>query len=198
LSGLAHLEVQLKADALVERATISERRPHPLPSTPLVCIGPDKKGLNEQAARLQSLMEKVEQLPDPAARALTRQCLESILSLYGEGLARVLAIVQQNEKINTSIMDGLASDSTIAGLLLIHGLHPVDLPTRLQQALDRIRPYMESHGGNVELLGLDQGVARLRLKGTCKSCPSSSVTLELAVRSALEEACPDLAGFEVE
>jgi len=188
----------LKADALLEGARISEGQPHPPSITPLICIGPDKKGLNEQAARLQSLMEQVERLPDPAARALTRQCLESILSLYGEGLARILAILQDDGKPNTSIMDRLASDSTVAGLLLIHGLHPVDLPTRLQQALSRIRPYMESHGGNVELLGLEQGVARLRLKGTCKSCPSSAVTLELAVRSALEEACPDLAGFEVE
>jgi Fe-S cluster biogenesis protein NfuA len=83
-------------------------------------------------------------------------------------------------------------------LLLIHGLHPVSLEDRLLGALDKIRPYLQSHGGNVELLGFQNDVARLRLQGTCKTCPSSSLTLELAVRQVIEESCPDLAGFEVE
>jgi len=66
------------------------------------------------------------------------------------------------------------------------------------QALDTVRPYMESHGGNVELLGIEDGIAKLRLEGSCKSCRASSSTLELAVRQALEEAAPDLLGMDVE
>ena len=92
----------------------------------------------------------------------------------------------------------MINDGAVRGLLLIHNLHPVSLETRLLEALDKIRPYMESHGGNVELLSLDNDVAKLRLQGHCKSCPSSAVTMELAIRSAIEEACPDLMGFEVE
>ena len=57
---------------------------------------------------------------------------------------------------------------------------------------------MESHGGDVELLSLEDDVARLRLQGHCKTCPSSTVTMELAIRCAIEEACPDPTGFEVE
>ena len=83
-------------------------------------------------------------------------------------------------------------------LLLIHGLHPDSLETRVRAALDKIRPYLQSHGGNVELISLENDVARLRLQGTCKTCPSSLATLELAVRQSVEEACPDLMGFEVE
>jgi Fe-S cluster biogenesis protein NfuA/nitrite reductase/ring-hydroxylating ferredoxin subunit len=66
------------------------------------------------------------------------------------------------------------------------------------QALDTVRPYMESHGGNVELLGIEDGIAKLRLEGSCKSCRASSSTLELAVQQALEEAAPDLLGMDVE
>ena len=58
------------------------------------------------------------------------------------------------------------------------------------EALDSVRPYMESHGGNVELLGLEDGVARIRLQGSCDGCPASSATLELAIKQALEEAAP--------
>jgi Fe-S cluster biogenesis protein NfuA/nitrite reductase/ring-hydroxylating ferredoxin subunit len=81
---------------------------------------------------------------------------------------------------------------------MIHDLYPVPLEERVMSALDTIRPYMESHGGNVELLGVEDGVAKLRLQGSCKSCRASSSTLELAVRQALQEAAPDLLGMDVE
>ena len=88
--------------------------------------------------------------------------------------------------------------SLVAGLLMIHDLYPVPIEERVMQALDTVRPYMESHGGNVELLGIEDGIAKLRLEGSCKSCRASSSTLELAVRQALEEAAPDLLGMDVE
>ena len=81
---------------------------------------------------------------------------------------------------------------------MIHDLYPVPIEERVMQALDTVRPYMESHGGNVELLGIEDGIAKLRLEGSCKSCRASSSTLELAVRQALEEAAPDLLGMDVE
>jgi len=56
---------------------------------------------------------------------------------------------------------------------------------------------MESHGGDVELLGIDEGVARLALRGSCDGCAASRATLELAIKQALEEHAPDLAGLEV-
>jgi Fe-S cluster biogenesis protein NfuA/nitrite reductase/ring-hydroxylating ferredoxin subunit len=92
----------------------------------------------------------------------------------------------------------MINDKVVRGLLLIHDLHPADLETRLREALDHVRPYLQSHGGNVELISLTNQRANLRLQGTCKSCASSAVTLELAIRHAIEEACPDLAGFEVD
>jgi Fe-S cluster biogenesis protein NfuA/nitrite reductase/ring-hydroxylating ferredoxin subunit len=92
----------------------------------------------------------------------------------------------------------MSKDSLVAGLLMIHDLYPVPIEERVAEALDTVRPYMESHGGNVELLGIEDGIAKLRLAGSCKSCRASSSTLELAVRQALEEAAPDLLGMDVE
>ena len=134
-------------------------------------------------------------MPNPSARALLQECLQSLLAMYGEGLARMLQILQHSE---SPALGPVIRDPAIRGLLLIHGLHPLSLETRLHEALDKVRPYMQSHGGDVQLLGLANGFARLRLQGACKTCPASSVTLELAVRQAVEEACPDLTGFEVE
>jgi Fe-S cluster biogenesis protein NfuA/nitrite reductase/ring-hydroxylating ferredoxin subunit len=82
--------------------------------------------------------------------------------------------------------------------MLIHGLYPVELEERVLEALETVRPYMESHGGNVELLGIEDGIARLRLAGSCDGCAASQSTLELAIERALEETAPDLLGIDVE
>jgi Fe-S cluster biogenesis protein NfuA/nitrite reductase/ring-hydroxylating ferredoxin subunit len=137
-------------------------------------------------------------LHDPAARHMLQECLESVLSFYGHGLARILELVGQAGPEGGKVRQALLDDPGVRGLLLIHGLHPVPLAERLMEALDKVRPYMESHGGNVELVSLENDFAKLKLQGHCQTCPSSTVTLELAVRGAIEEACPDLAGFEVE
>jgi Fe-S cluster biogenesis protein NfuA len=149
------------------------------------------------AQRLQELIDQIQQQPNPASRVLLQDCLESLLTFYGDGLARVVQHLRKTGPDGEKILVGLLKDASVSGLLLIHGLHPIPLETRLARALDSVRPYMQSHGGNIELLGLENEIARVRLQGTCKTCPSSAVTLELAVRRAVEEACPDLRGFEV-
>lgn len=167
------------------------------------CISPDNgdpkapKDSREIGRRLQELIEQMQTQPNPSARALLQECLQSLLAFYGEGLSRMLDQIHAAGSEGKKILDRLLKDPAISGLLLIHGLHPVPLETRLRGALEKVRPYMQSHGGNIELLSLENDVAQIRLEGTCKSCPSSAVTLELAVRRAVEEACPDLAGFEV-
>ncbi len=155
-------------------------------------------GMNRHGRRIQEIVEQIDALPNPAARALMQECMESVLGFYGDGIARMIELVKRSGIGGQKAYEDLLNDNVVRGLLLIHGLHPHDLATRLRQALDKVRPYMESHGGNVELLSLENDFARLRLQGSCKTCPSSAVTLELAVRQAIEESCPDLAGFEVE
>ena len=87
----------------------------------------------------------------------------------------------------------------MASLLVLHGLHPRDTETRVVEALDKVRPYLGSHAGGVELLGVDpEGVVRLRLEGSCDGCPSSTMTVKLAIERAIEEAAPDVTAVEVE
>jgi Fe-S cluster biogenesis protein NfuA/nitrite reductase/ring-hydroxylating ferredoxin subunit len=144
------------------------------------------------------LIETVDGLLDGETRELFQDCLQSLLALYGEGLEHIVRLTKNAGPAGEGILMSLAQDKLVRSLLLIHNLHPQTLELRLDEALARVRPYLQSHGGNVELISLEQDHARLRLQGTCESCPSSSVTLELAVRQAIEEACPDLLGFEVE
>src|SRR5204863_3837834 len=96
------------------------------------------------------------------------------------------------------IRDALLDDGIVASLLLIHGLYPIPLEERVVQALDSVRPFLASHGGNVELISVDEGIVRLALQGSCNGCPSSAATLENALREAIEAAAPDVLGLEVE
>ncbi|MEA2332145.1 MAG: hypothetical protein QOH58_2283 [Thermoleophilaceae bacterium] len=143
-------------------------------------------------ARVQELTGRLEDLDDPACRGLAEELTAAVVQMYGAGLERIVELADAGTR------DEMAKDGLVAGLLMIHDLYPVPIEERVAQALDTVRPYMESHGGNVELLGIENGIAKLRLEGSCKSCRASSSTLELAVRQALEEAAPDLDGMDVE
>ena len=120
----------------------------------------------------------------------------ALMELYGEGLERIFAAV--DEEGTDALRRRLVDDGVVASLMLMHGLYPVALETRVQEALDSVRPYMETHGGDVELLGVADGVARIRLEGSCHGCGASSTTLELGIKQALEQTAPDLVGLEVE
>ncbi len=166
------------------------------------CVSPGSENERAPSSRnlaehLQGLLEQIQAQPNPAARALLQDCLQSLLTFYGEGLSRIVHHLQSNDGDTGQILERVLAEPTVSSLLLIHGLHPVPLETRLRAALEKVRPYMQRHGGSIELLSLDNEVAHVQLTGTCKSCPSSAVTLELAVRRAVEEACPDLVAFEV-
>jgi Fe-S cluster biogenesis protein NfuA/nitrite reductase/ring-hydroxylating ferredoxin subunit len=121
------------------------------------------------------------------------------MELHGAALDRILATIRRHGEPGAAIVDQLARDDLVASTLLLYDLHPQDLETRVRSALDKTRPYLQSHGGNVELLGIDEsGSVRLRMQGSCHSCPSSSVTLKLAIQQAIHEAAPDVTGIVVE
>ena len=84
------------------------------------------------------------------------------------------------------------------GLLLLHGLHPLGMEDRVLQALEQVRPALKTHHGGVELIGVFDGVVRLRLVGSCHGCPSSSVTMKQTIEEAILARAPDVAGVEVE
>jgi Fe-S cluster biogenesis protein NfuA/nitrite reductase/ring-hydroxylating ferredoxin subunit len=157
----------------------------------------DDQGLQERVARIETLLGEIETLADPHAKSKAAEMAQVLLELYGEGLARMMEVVAQGEESERAFKV-FAEDELISHLLLLHGLHPLDVETRVVQALEEVRPYLESHGGNVELLGVEGGVARVRMEGSCDGCPSSAVTLKLAIEEAVLKAAPDLEGIEAE
>ena len=156
----------------------------------------DDQQVMERVGRIEALLEEIETFKEPDARAKTAEIVQALLELYGEGLARIVESV--GGLGSQDLKDALLDDELITHLLFLHGLHPVDVETRVMGALDEVRPYLESHGGNVQLLGIEDGVARLKMEGSCEGCPSSTMTLKLAIEEAIQKAAPDLEGIEAE
>ncbi len=147
--------------------------------------------------RLESLLQETERFTDPAVQAKTGEIVRAVLELHGAGLERICSHLAEAGSSGQSLLDGCARDEVVGGLLL-HGLHPLDLETRVQLALEGVRPYLRSHGGNVELVSLSDGVVRLRLDGSCHGCPSSAVTMKQTIEEAILARAPDATAIEVE
>lgn len=156
------------------------------------------EGHGQLLLRVQALQEQLDSAGDPATRELAEELVSAVVQMYGAGLQRIVDSLLAAGEEGGRLAVALAEEEQVAALLLIHDLHPVPLLERVRGALEQVRPYMESHGGNVELLSLEQGVARIGLRGSCSSCAASTVTLEQAIKRALEQAAPDLEGLEVE
>jgi Fe-S cluster biogenesis protein NfuA/nitrite reductase/ring-hydroxylating ferredoxin subunit len=164
--------------------------------TAAAATGQDQAG--ELVERVQELQGALDAAPDSAMRELAEELVSCVVQMYGMGLERITGAMHDAGEEGERLAAELAEDPLVATLLLIHDLHPVPLADRVQAALASVRPYMESHGGSVELVSLEDGIARIHLRGSCSDCSASSVTLELAIKQALEEAAPDLVGLEVE
>ena len=148
------------------------------------------------AARVEALLDELDAVADGPARDTAGALVQALVEMYGEGLARVVEHVAERD--DGALAEALAQDELVSSLLMLHGLHPVPLEKRVRAGLDEVRPYLELHGGGVELLGIEEGVVRLALQGSCSGCPSSAVTLKHAVEEAIEKVAPDVTAIVAE
>jgi Fe-S cluster biogenesis protein NfuA len=158
----------------------------------------DDPEFRRRMERVEILVHEVERCPDAATRARARELVQAVLDLHGAGLERIFEQIAGRGETGLALIETLTRDDLVGSLLLLHGLHPLDLETRVRQALDRVRPYVRSHGGDVELLGVARGVVRLRMVGSCQGCPSSAQTVKTTIEEAIHELAPDAAAIEVE
>ena len=133
--------------------------------------------------RVDALLEQLDGRPE------VEELVQALLEMYGEGLRRIAARFDMRE---------IAGDDLVDHLLFLHGLHPVPVEERVADALAGMRPYLDSHGGDVRLLGVEDGVVRLELQGSCSGCPSSAVTLRHGIEEAIYRAAPDVERVEAE
>jgi Fe-S cluster biogenesis protein NfuA/nitrite reductase/ring-hydroxylating ferredoxin subunit len=144
--------------------------------------------------RIQTLLDSCA-AAGAVAHERAQQLVCEVVGLYGAGLERIIQLLQSSG--DPGMAERLATDDLVASLLLVHGLHPHDVHRRVNDALESVRPYLGSHGGDVHLVDIADDTVRLQFTGSCKSCPSSAVTLELAVEDAIRAAAPEVSSIQV-
>ena len=150
----------------------------------------------KQFKRIEELINALSLDTDQVVVGQVRELVQALLELHGTGLERALEIVHDSDH---TLIDKIAEDELVSKLLVLHGLHPFDLETRVRRALDSVKPRLGLHGGDVDLLGVTpDGVVKLRLEGNCHGCPSSRITLKSSIEEAIYAAAPDVTALEVE
>jgi len=159
--------------------------------------GPAPVDLRATGDRIEALFDQLRVSADPRTFDQVEELLRLVTELYGAGLARVVELLEVEAP---DLLTTLVDDELLGSLMIVHDLHPDDLRKRVEGALDAVRPFLQGHGGDVQLLELDAaaGAVHLRLLGSCDGCPSSAVTLRNEVERAIAEAAPEVVTIDVE
>lgn len=158
-------------------------------------IQSEEMELDDAFVRMGEIVEHLQATPESETKELAFELLDWVDGFHREAVVRIASMLPGDA------VDSLAQDPVIARLFetyLAEEEEPDDLAESLEEALDEIRPYLHSHGGEMEVLGVAQGIVRLRLMGSCDGCPSSTLTLTQGVEKILQERWPGFRGIEVE
>jgi Fe-S cluster biogenesis protein NfuA len=158
----------------------------------------ETQSFEERIGRIEDLVQRIEQWSDDRVREAARSMVRDLLELHAAGLAKLLRLLSASAGGGRDVLDACLQDDLVRSLLLLHDLHPDGLEVRVRQALDGVRPYLNGHGGDVELVDVAGGTVRLRMRGSCQGCPSSMATLKYTIEEAIYAAAPDVAAIEVD
>ena len=149
--------------------------------------------------RVEELIAALEGAADPAVREQTQELIQTLLDLHGRGLEQILEAVHETGETGARVIENLGRNQLVSGVLLLHGLHPLDLETRVRNALETVRPRLGLHGGSVELVEVtEDGAVRIKLEGNCNGCPSSRITLHSTIEEELYSVAPDITALQVD
>ncbi|MGA2413665.1 MAG: NifU family protein [Candidatus Sulfotelmatobacter sp.] len=159
---------------------------------------PDARDFREEMQRIGGLVQEIEAIADPAVRAATKGLVQSLMDLQGAALEKALDIIFESGEPGKEMIDRLGRDSLVSSVLILYGLHPEDLETRVAKAVDRIRPQLRKQGCEVEWFGVNEGAIRLRLETGPHTCGSTAKTAHATLEGAIYDAAPDLTSLVIE
>ncbi len=148
-------------------------------------------GFDQLLDDLERLLTEVEALDEPV-RDRVFMMLDGVDALHRHALQRLGALLGPDERERLG-----AADPAVAWLFGAYAVG-VDERAAAEAALDGVRPYLHSHGGDVEVLDARGGVVVVRLSGACNGCTASTITLRRGVEEALREGFAGFSSMEVE
>jgi len=151
--------------------------------------------LQQLAERVDRSIAEVRTLDD-ASQVKAMAMKSAIEEFHKLGLTKIVQRLKNDARGKELLLE-LAEDPTVYALFSMHNLVRADLRTRVARVIEMVRPYMQSHGGDVELVEVAQDTVFLRLTGSCNGCSMSAVTLRNGVEEALQQHVPEIQKIEV-
>jgi len=158
----------------------------------------DDKDFQKRVQKIGGLVHDLEAIADPASRAAAKELVQLLMDLHGTGLERILEIVFKSSESGVQIIDDLSRDSLVSSLLILYGLHPDELQTRVERRLEQVRSKLYKMGVAATLASVNGGDVRVRVTVDGHACGSTSQAVRATVEEAVYEAAPDLASLAVE
>lgn len=156
------------------------------------------KDFREDMQRIGGLVQEIDSIADPAVRAASKNLVQSLMDLHGAALEKALEIVAEAGEPGMDIIDRLGRDSLVSSVLILYGLHPEDLESRVVKAVNRVRPQLRKQGCAVELLRVNDGAIRLRVEPGSHTCGSTAKTVQAILERALYDGAPDMTSLAIE
>jgi Fe-S cluster biogenesis protein NfuA/nitrite reductase/ring-hydroxylating ferredoxin subunit len=132
--------------------------------------------------------ERMEEIEDEKTREEVFAFLEGIDVLHRQGLGRIFDLI--GNLGGQKAVERISQDPIVRTILDMYDLPEADERTQVERVLEDVHPYFQSHGGKLELLGVEEGRVRVRLSGSCEGCPGTATTLQRVVEEALREGFP--------
>lgn len=142
------------------------------------------------ARRVDQAREAVQSLPEDARmRAMAlKEAVEAFHACGLKALVRLLRSTAEGKELLYRAVD----DPAIYALFLLHGIIQPDVYARVAAALEEVRPYLRSHGGDVELVKVENETVYVRLQGACSGCSLSALTLKQGVEETIKARVPEI------
>lgn len=158
----------------------------------------EQKDFQERVRKIGALVEELETIADPAARSSARQLMQLVMEFHGAAIDRILEILANGGEPGMAFIEQLGRDPMVSSLLVLYGLHPETLETRVSKAVERLQLKLQRDGAAIELLGIKDGAVSIRVTPGAHACGSTTNALRSQVEDAIFEAAPDIAGLNVE
>lgn len=152
-------------------------------------------GLEELAKRVDDAVAALADL-DPKARAVAEELKSALEAVHRAGLVTIVRRMREDDGARAVLFE-LVDDPVVHLLLSLHEIIRPDPVTHANRVLVTVRPQLQSHGGDVTLVRVEDGTAYVRLEGACNGCSMSSVTLRNLVQEALVDGVPSITAVEV-
>lgn len=158
----------------------------------------DDAHLQQKLARMETLIEQARKLEDPVVRGEIQELVQHLLDFHGAALTAMVDQVRQTGPVGRAILDAWTRDELVASLLMLYGLHPVDMEIRVREALERAAEELRTFGVEVTLLGIEEGAVRLHIENVQNNSnghSSASIAVRRRIAKAIYDAAPDVAGI---